>query len=110
VDRDRGVWTGEEFSRDERDARLYLDFQAAAHDLRFIELWERSDETSTTYRGSVNVTVIGEPQMDLAQLQDYLAKATKLSLTKATPDGETVLIDVDWDKLVEADAKDQMPG
>jgi len=111
VDRELGVWTGEEFSREERDGLVYHDFQTAARDLRLIELWKRSEEPTTTYCGAVNVTVVGESQMDLAELQDYLVQATKLSLTKATPNGETVLVNLDWDELSpNAENGSDLPG
>lgn len=103
VDRYRGVWTGEKFSRDERDGLVYHDFQTAARDLRLIELWKRSEEPSTTYRGTVNVTVIGESQMDLAELQDYLASKTKLTLNGPAATGQVVLVDIDWGELAQAD-------
>ena len=102
VDRNLGTWTGDNWSNDSRNARLYLDFQTAAHDLQMIELFENYGEPSTTYRGTVEVTVVGhsQQQMDLQELREYLVRATKLSLTKAAPNGETVLVNVDWDELV----------
>ncbi len=97
---EQGFWNGEDWSDDPRHVLLYLDFQQAARDLQLVQLYENCDMPCTTYRATVTVNVIGEPpEMGVAELQEYLANATKLALTKPAPNGEVVLIDLDWDKL-----------
>jgi hypothetical protein len=98
VDRERGYWAGEDWNQDAAKARLFYSFADAAQEYALIQTYENLDKPSQTFETKVSVTVIG-PEIDLEELQDYLVKATKLSLVRPSPNAEPVLVRLHWDQL-----------
>ena len=99
VDQNRGFWAGEDWNQDASSARLFCSWADAAREYALIQTYENLDKPSSEYRATVSVTVLGDRQMDIDELGDYLRDTTKLSLVKPSPNGEAVLVQLHWDQL-----------
>ena len=72
--------------------------------MKSIQIIDNMDKSVKQFEARVTVDVIGDSPVDLQQLQEYLTKAVRLSLTEAMPDENLAQVEIHWDGLREINA------
>jgi len=106
TDPESNFWTGENWTDEESEARLYASVNAAGRAIQEILLAEYGDKPVRRFIAPVQVDLYAEDDLTSDEIADWLVKVARLTVDAEThgngpADGTLGLLHIDWAKLRE---------
>ena len=111
ANQDLEFWTGENWTDEESEARLYVSVNDAGRAVQEILLTEHGDKPLRSSVAPVYVDLYADTDLSLDEISDWLVRAARLTIDterhgNGPVEGSLGLCHIDWSKLREIENND----
>lgn len=110
ADTESNFWTGDDWSANEADARLYATVNDAGHAIQGILLAEHGDKPVRRFTAPVCIDLYSDAPLTLDQMRNWLVKVARLTIDaeqhgNGPVEGTLGLSRIAWNELREIDSE-----